>query len=62
MVFKLDGSNKKITNRTINPLINPNKTPRNLSNPDAPDHLISLLINFITIPPRNIKITNTVIY
>ena len=62
VVFRLDGSNKKITNKTINPLINPNKTPRNLSNPDAPDHLISLLINLITIPPRNIKTTKTVMY
>ena len=62
VVFKLEGSNKNIANKTIRPLINPNRTPKNLSKPDAPDHLISLLINFITIPPTKIKITKTKIY
>ena len=62
MVFKLEGSNKNITNKTIRPLINPNTTPKNLSKPDAPDHLMSLLINFITIPPTKMKITKTKIY
>ena len=62
VVFKLLGKSKKIANKTISPLVRPNRTPRNLSKPDAPDHLMSLLINFITMPPRNIKTTKTVIY
>ena len=45
--FTLVGNNKNITNKTISPLVRPNKTPRNLSKPEAPDHLISLLINLI---------------
>ena len=61
VVFKPDGNNKKITNRTIRPLINPKRTPRNLSKPEAPDHFISLLINLITMPPMNINITKTTI-
>ena len=59
LVFMLDGNNKNITNKNSSPLARPNMTPRNLSKPEAPDHLISFFINFITIPPRNIKIKNT---
>ena len=59
--YLTDASTNVITNKTIKPLIRPNTTPRNLSNPDAPDHLINLLINLIIIPPINIKIKNTTI-
>ena len=51
-----------MTNKTTNPLISPNIIPRNLSKPEAPDHLMSLLMNFISIPPTKIKITNTTTY
>ena len=42
--------------------MNPNKTPSNLSNPDAPDHLTRPLKNFITKPPRNKAIIKTTTY
>jgi hypothetical protein len=51
-----------MTNKTTSPLVSPNITPKNLSKPDAPDHLMSLLINLISIPPTKIKITNTTMY
>ena len=57
--FRFEGNNKKITNKTIDPLNNPNSTPRNLSKPDAPDHFISLEMNFMIIPPTKINTTNT---
>ena len=59
VVLSPDGRIKNITNKTISPLNNPNITPKNLSKPDAPDHLISLLMNFIIIPPKKIKTMNT---
>lgn len=58
----LDGNNKNITKRTIKPLVSPNKTPRNLSKPEAPDHLISVPMNFITIPPRMMQTIKTTMY
>ncbi len=59
VVFRPEGSNKNITNKTINPLTNPKSMPKNLSKPEAPDHFINLLINLIIIPPKNIKIIKT---
>ena len=55
----LDGKSKKITNKTIRPLVRPNNTPRNLSNPEAPDHLMSVPINLITTPPRKMQTKKT---
>ena len=47
--------------KDITPTYYPKRTPRNLSKPEAPDHFISLLINFITMPPMNINIIKTTI-
>ena len=48
----LDGNKIKITNKTTNPLNKPNRTPKNLSTPNAPDHFINLDMNLIKNPPR----------
>ena len=58
VVLRFEGNSKKITNKKIKPLDRPNKTPRNLSKPDAPDHFISLLINLISKPPTKINTIN----
>ena len=55
----LEGKSKKIINKTIKPLVRPNNTPKNLSNPEAPDHLIRVPMNLITIPPRIIQTIKT---
>ena len=62
MDFKLEGNKRKITNITTKPLVRPKRTPKNLSKPEAPDYFMSLLINVIKIPPRNIKIIKTTMY
>ena len=59
--FTLDGNKRNITKRTISPLVRPNNTPRNLSKPDAPDHLIKVPMNLITIPPRMMQTIKTTI-
>jgi hypothetical protein len=61
VVLKFEGSSKNIANKNIKPLDNPNKIPKTLSKPDAPDHITILLMNFIKSLPKKINAVNTTI-
>ena len=62
VVFRFDGRSKNIANKNINPLDKPNKIPKNLSKPDALDHITILLMNFIKSLPKKINKVNTTMY
>ena len=62
VVLKFEGRSKNIANKNINPLDKPNKIPKNLSKPDALDHITILLINFIKSLPKKINKVKTTIY
>ena len=60
LCFTLLGSKRNTINTSTKPLVKPNRTPKNLSKPEAPDHLTRLLINLIKKPPamrQTIKIS-----
>ena len=56
LCLKLAGNNKKTTKIKTSPLVKPKSKPKNLSKPEAPEHLTRLLINLIRKPPPMIQI------